>query len=559
MQEIKGIAAWLAEHEHHPLNHVETLPSPTFEADGRRFVSFSTNNYLALASHPRLVAAARKGLSRYGVGNCESRLLGGNLEIYDALERKLAALKGTESAILFATGYLTNLGVLSTLPRFGQYARVYGYKSRGVHSYCYFGDEYNHLSIREGMRMSGAERKTYRHCDLDHLESLLKDSQVDTRIIVTDGVFSQDGDIADLPGLLALAERYDAMVYVDDAHGTGLLGEHGGGISEHFGVSSPRLIHMGTLSKAYGAIGGYVAADEALTKSLRLACSAYGFTSALPPDQTLAISEALDIVKNEPDRRKRLWDNQRYFVSRMRGLPYALVSHETPIIPIMIGREGDADRVAEQLQAERINVDAVKFPAVPLRKARLRVQLNAGHTRQQIDHLVDVLASVREVKTPSRFGAVLRRPRTQGSGLLAAFEQLGARIRSAPTPFQTGFSRVNTWATATWGDVGLTLNFITFFTAVLMTIDITTDIPHLIFGYLIPVLFVAKRFGNKAGLSTTILVSLCATLMMYEPGLDLQLVDQSEVFDLIAFCSVATVMCQILGTPAKRGAVMRAS
>src|SRR5262249_15411421 len=161
----------------------------------------------------------------------------------------------------------------------------------------------NHLSIREGIRMSGADQHRFRHCDLDHLETLLRKSDAGSRIIATDGVFSQDGDIADLPGLLALAERYDAMLYVDDAHRTGILGANGGGISEHFGVKSSRLIHMGTLSKAYGAIGGFVATNAAIAEILRLSCSAYGFTSTLPPDQALAVSEAIDAVQDEPKRR----------------------------------------------------------------------------------------------------------------------------------------------------------------------------------------------------------------------------------------------------------------
>jgi glycine C-acetyltransferase len=391
MKELHEIAAWLAQGTPHQLKFVDSLPGPTFQADGQLQLSFSSNNYLALASSPRLVAAARQGLERYGVGNCESRLLGGNLEIYDALERKLAKLKHKQSAVLFATGYLANLGVLSTLPRAGQYARIYGYRAHGKHTYAYFGDQFNHLSIREGIRNSGADHHAYRHGDLDHLETLLRKTIADTRIIVTDGVFSQDGDIADLPGLLALAERYDAMVYVDDAHGTGVLGRTGEGTSEHFGVKSPRLIQMGTLSKAYGAIGGFVATDSAVAEVLRLSCAAYGFTSTLPPDQTFAVSEAIDAVRDEPERRQRLWSNQRYFVSRMARLPFKLVSTATPIVPVMIGDEAMADHFAALLEVEGIHVDAVKFPAVPIRKARLRVQLNAGHTPLQIDHLVSIL------------------------------------------------------------------------------------------------------------------------------------------------------------------------
>lgn len=392
MKEFQDIARWLEERGAvHLIPRVESLPSPVFRMDGSEHVSFSTNNYLGLASHPRMIAKAREGLERYGVGNCESRLLGGDLEIYDQLEQKLADMKGKDTALLFATGYLTNLGVLSSLVKTAQFARMYGYRSRGRHSYAFFSDEYNHVSIREGIRLSGADRLTFRHLDLDHLESLLKASEATTKIIVTDGVFSQDGDIAPLPELLQVAERYDAMVYVDDAHGTGVLGTNGGGITEHFGIDDPRLICMGTLSKAYGAIGGFIATDRHIGELLRLTCSAYGFTSTLPPDQVFAVSEAIDIVTDEPERRQRLWANQRYFVEAMKGLPYTLVSTTTPIVPVLIGDEALTDQLSEQLRSVGLHVDSVKFPAVPKNQGRLRVILNAGHTREQIDLLVSVL------------------------------------------------------------------------------------------------------------------------------------------------------------------------
>ena len=355
-------------------------------------VSFSSNNYLAIATSPRLKAAAISGIETYGVGNCESRLLSGNLAIYGELERKLARSKGKSSAILFATGYLTNLGTLSSLPRAGQYARIFGFTPSEAHSYTYYGDEYNHISIREGIRASGAARVTYRHLDLNHLEGLLKKSKSTTKIIVTDGVFSQDGDLAPIPDLVKLAERYDAMVYVDDAHGTGVLGASGGGILEHFSIASDRLIYMGTLSKAYGAIGGFIAASPLITEIIRIACPAYGFTSTLPPDQALAVSTAIDMVRDEPGRRQRLWHNQRYFVRRMAALSYHLVSTSTPIVPILVGNSTKADELAAALRAKQIHVDAIKFPAVPVNMARLRIQINSDHTVDQIDRLVDLLA-----------------------------------------------------------------------------------------------------------------------------------------------------------------------
>lgn len=397
MEEFREIDSWLrSQQAHHEIPSASTLPDPTFISDGRQYVSFSTNNYLGLATSKRLIAKAKLGLERFGVGNCESRLLGGDLDIYGELEAKLARLKRKKSALLFATGYLTNLGVLSSLVKSSQLARLYGFKSSRRYRYTYFSDEYNHISIREGIRMSGAERMAYRHLDLDHLESKLKSCPDRIKIIVSDGVFSQDGDIAPLPGMIELAERYDATVYIDDAHGTGVLGEHGGGTSEHFGAYSPRLIQMGTLSKAYGAIGGFIATESHISDILRLTSSAYGFTSTLPPDQAVAVSEAIDMSLVEPERRKRLWDNQRYFVSRMENLGYHLISKATPIVPVLIGDERECDRVAALLKNEGIHVDAVKFPAVGLKQSRLRFIMNANHTRSQIDKLVGILELLAE-------------------------------------------------------------------------------------------------------------------------------------------------------------------
>jgi 8-amino-7-oxononanoate synthase len=391
MKEFAETAAWIERQNPHQIDSVDSLPTPTFRIDGSEFVSFSTNNYLALATSPRLVESAQRGLALYGVGNCESRLLSGDLDIYRQLEAKLARLHGVDDAVLFATGYLTNLGVLSAIPRTRQITRAYGYRGCSSHRYAYFSDEYNHASIHEGIRMSRAEKATFRHRDANHLESLLRKSDATTKIIVTDGVFSQDGDIAPLPDFLELANRYEAVLYVDDAHGTGLLGANGAGTCAHFDIASERLIHMGTLSKAYGAIGGYIAAGKHITEILRLTALAYGFTSTLPPSQAMAVSEAIDMVQDEPERRQRLWDNQRYFVARMAGLDYKLISTATPIVPILIGPNELADRFSQMLRAEGIHVDAVKYPAVPVGKARLRIQLNAAHTRAQIDHLVDVL------------------------------------------------------------------------------------------------------------------------------------------------------------------------
>jgi glycine C-acetyltransferase len=402
VNEFVELADWFGWRSPHEPVVVDSLPTPTFKMNGVQQVSFSTNNYLGIATSPRMKAAAIRGIETYGVGNSDSRLLGGNLALYGELERKIARSNGKSHALLFATGYLANIGVLSTLPRATQIARAYGFSPSRDYSYAYFSDEYNHVSIREGMRLSGARRYSYHHRDLDHLEKLLRQSSATSKIIVTDGVFSQDGDIAPIPDLLRLAERFDAMIYVDDAHGTGVLGASGGGVLDHFSATSERLIYMATLSKAYGSIGGYIASHALITEILRMSCPAYGFTATLPPDQAMVISTAIDVVRDEPERRARLWDNQRYFVKRMADLSFRLVSTETPIVPIWLGDEDRTQQLALAIRAEGIHVDAIRFPAVSLKSARLRIQLNAGHRREDIDHLVDILERHQHLAAPQR-------------------------------------------------------------------------------------------------------------------------------------------------------------
>ena len=392
MHDLSDIGHWL---QHHPVHHESVVHG----TQGETLVSFSTNNYLALASHPRLVAAAKEGLDRYGVGNCESRLLGGDLDVYRELERRLGALHHKSDAVLFVTGYMANIGVLSSIVKAATLARLHGFRAKKRRKYAYYSDEFNHISIREGIQMSGALRYNYRHRDMNHLESLLVAGAVDgvTPIIVSDGVFSMEGTIAPLPELTALAERFDALLYIDDAHATGILGANGGGTSEHFNCYSPNIMLMGSLSKALGAIGGFVAVDQEVADVIRLTSSAYGFTSPPPPDQAAALLAALDLLEQEPQRRQRLWDNQRYFIEQMRPLGYTIIGTDTAILPVLIGDAETCQRYVLALRREGIHVDAIQFPAAPVGQARLRFMMNAGHTKAQIDHLVGVMARLAEL------------------------------------------------------------------------------------------------------------------------------------------------------------------
>ncbi|MEO7086254.1 MAG: aminotransferase class I/II-fold pyridoxal phosphate-dependent enzyme [Gemmatimonadaceae bacterium] len=396
MKDLKELAVWFkARGNDHDVVVPSTLPDPRFCYQGREFVSFSTNNYLALAGSTRMKARAHAALDKYGVGNCESRLLGGDLELYHQLEARLAGVKRKETSLLFATGYLTNLGVLPALVKAAQLARAFGYMPQTAWKHAFFTDEFNHLSIREGIKASGAASFAFKHADMNDLEQKLKGSTAGIKIIVTDGVFSQHGDIVPLPAMMELAERYDTVVYIDDAHGTGILGPTGSGTTEYFGIESPRIIQMGTLSKAYGAIGGFVATESYIADILRIASSAYGFTSTLPPDQAAALLEAIDMVTDEPERRERLWSNQKYFVARMRAAGFTLLSTETPIVPLHVGNEQECERISGALRSEGIHVDAIMFPAVGLGQSRLRFMMNSGHTTDDIDHVVATLERAR--------------------------------------------------------------------------------------------------------------------------------------------------------------------
>ncbi|MEO8481989.1 MAG: pyridoxal phosphate-dependent aminotransferase family protein [Acidobacteriota bacterium] len=402
MRDLQDLAAWFAGRgPAHQAGTPTTLPSPSFIDKGRRCISFSSNNYLALATSERLKARAHAALETYGVGNCESRLLGGNLSLYEELEARLASVKGKDAAILFATGFLTNLGVLPALVRLAQTARLIGYRPQTAWTHAFFTDQFNHLSIREGIRASGAPSITFKHLDMNDLEAKLKTSVASVKIIVTDGVFSQHGDIVPLPDMMTLADRYDASVYIDDAHGTGVLGATGSGTTEHFNIGSPRIISMGTLSKAYGCIGGFVATDATVATLLRAGCAAYGFTSTLPPDQAAAVLEALDMVVDEPSRRERLWANQRHAVARMarRGLQFT--STQTPILPFHVGDETACAFLANSFAAEGLHVDAITFPAIPMGQSRLRFIMNAEHDTADIDRAVDLLGHLANHVAPA--------------------------------------------------------------------------------------------------------------------------------------------------------------
>jgi len=344
---------------------------------GTTFLCFSSNNYLGLANDPRLLAAARDALDEYGVGAGASRLVSGNQRIHRELERRLAEFKGTEAAIVFPTGYMANVGAIPALVGEGDAVIV---------------DRLNHASIIDGVRLSRAKLLVYSHCDLDSLEQALEQARTyGRRLVVTDTLFSMDGDIAPLREIALLAKRYDATVMADDAHATGVLGEHGRGALEHCACEGEIDVVMGTLSKALGALGGFIAGERRLIEYLRNTARSFIYTTALPASMCAAALAAIEIVEHEPERRAALRENVVALKAGLRAKGYEADHSPAPIVPIILGEPARAMEKARELYANHIFVPAIRPPTVPKGTSRLRVSLMAGHTRDDIERLLSLV------------------------------------------------------------------------------------------------------------------------------------------------------------------------
>jgi 8-amino-7-oxononanoate synthase len=362
--------------------HIGSRPGPRVVMNDKEVILLCSNDYLGLASHPALVQAARSALERYGVGSGASRLVSGNMDIHEELERSIAGFKGAEAAILFNSGYAANTGVIPAITG-----------ERDV----ILSDELNHASIIDGCRLSRARTVVYRHCDADHLESLLKEHAACSRkLIVTDGVFSMDGDIAPLPDLAELAGRYDAMLMVDDAHGTGVLGRRGRGTIEHFGLEGRVHIQMGTLGKALGSFGAYVAGDRGLITYVFNSSRSYIFSTSLPPAVCASSIAALDIVDREPWRRDRLWQNRERLANGLAAQGIGIGASATPIIPVLIGSAGNALKAAGGLLAGGVFATAIRPPSVPDGSSRIRTTVMATHSDDDIDRAVSAFGELKE-------------------------------------------------------------------------------------------------------------------------------------------------------------------
>ncbi len=355
----------------------EILPGMKVRVHGREMGMYASYSYLGLVNHPRINAAAKAAIDKFGTGTHGVRTLAGTLTIHAELEETIAHFKHAEAAITYSSGYATNLSVVSTLMGRGDYV---------------FSDKLNHASIVDGCLMSGAEFRRFKHNDLAHLETLLKNAPADAaKLVIADAVFSMDGDIIDLPKMVELCKEHHAWLMIDEAHSVGVLGKTGRGIEEHFGLGDVIDIKMGTLSKTIPSAGGYVAAKKEIITYLRHASRAYIFSAALPPAQAAAANEAFKVILDEPWRIERLNENTRLFISGLKSMGFDTMLTETAIVPILCGEDEKAFAMTREAQRNDVFVLPVVSPAVPEGLARLRATVTAGHEASEIERAMEVI------------------------------------------------------------------------------------------------------------------------------------------------------------------------
>jgi 8-amino-7-oxononanoate synthase len=371
------------------LRRVESDQGPTLLLDGREVINFSSNNYLGLANHPALREAAKVAIDRYGCGSGASRLISGNMTLHEELEAKIAELKGTETALVFNSGFQANTGILSTLVGEGD---------------VILSDALNHASIIDGCRLSRAKVGIYVHCNMDQLERGLKDAPSNARkLIVTESLFSMDGDEAPLADIVNLAEKHGAMLMVDEAHATGVYEPNGAGLVAKLGLGDRVLIQMGTLGKGLGSFGAYIAGSKELRELLINRCRSFIFTTSLPPAVMAMGIAAIDLIDKEPERRQSLWNNCQLLQAGLKALGYSLGTSQSQILPLMIGDATQCMELSEDLLQRGVFAQGIRPPTVPPGTSRLRITLMATHTREQIDQALRVFKEVaQEPKTEDR-------------------------------------------------------------------------------------------------------------------------------------------------------------
>ena len=363
---------------------IRTIESPQgawIVVDGKKVLNLCSNNYLGFANHPTLRKKAKEAIEKFGVGPAAVRTIAGTMSLHHELEKKLAEFKGAEATISFQSGFNANLATIPALV--GREDSI-------------FSDELNHASIIDGSRLSRATIIRYNHNDPADLEKKLKEEgpKFRRKLVVTDGVFSMDGDIAPLPEIAEIAEKYGAIMMVDDAHGEGVLGRGGRGIVDHFGLHGKVDIEVGTLSKAFGVVGGYVAGSKEMVEFLRQKARPFLFSSAVTPPDVAASIAAVEILTESDELVQKLWDNARYFKENMKALGFDTGKSQTPITPVMLGEAKTAQEFSRRLFDEGIFAQAIGYPTVPRGKARIRVMISATHTKEDLDFALDKFAKV---------------------------------------------------------------------------------------------------------------------------------------------------------------------
>jgi 8-amino-7-oxononanoate synthase len=358
---------------------LESMQDSEAVVNGKSVIMIGSNNYLGLTSHPRVKEAAIKAIEKFGTGCAGSRFLNGNLEIHEELERKLAGFFGKEAALVFATGYQTNLGVISALVGRNDVAIV---------------DRCDHASIFDGCRLSFGEFKKYPHNDMVELEKILDGIKEKGKLIIVDGIFSMEGDVADLPAIVRLARAYGARIMLDDAHGIGVFGKGGRGTAEHFGLENEVDLIMGTYSKSLAGVGGFVAGPSDVISWIKHLARSMIFSASLPPTLVASVSTALDVVEEEPELRARLWRNTRKMLREYKTLGFDTAMSETPIIPIVIKDTVKTYEMCRLLFDNGIFVNAVVSPAVPDGRELLRTSYMATHTEEQLDKVLAAFEKV---------------------------------------------------------------------------------------------------------------------------------------------------------------------
>lgn len=380
IDEMARRTSYLAERGwYHYLQAASALRGSKVIVDGREMLMFASYSYLGLIGHPRINAAAKAAVDQFSTGTHGVRLLAGTIQLHEELEKAIARYKGTDAAITYSSGYMTNLTTISTMC------------GRGDLVFC---DRLNHASIVDGCRIGLAKFVRFRHNDMDDLSRRLASADPSVgKLVVVDAVFSMDGDVINLPAIHDLCQKHGAWLMVDEAHSLGVLGETGHGIEEHFGMPGCIDIKMGTLSKTIPSVGGYVAADAEVITYLKHAARGFIFSAALPPAAVAASKAALEVIQDEPERVQRIQHNMRYFLQSLQDRGFDTLNSETPIVPIICGTEERAWEMARLSQAEGLFVLPVVEPAVPAGTSRLRANVTAAHSTEEIDYAVDVFES----------------------------------------------------------------------------------------------------------------------------------------------------------------------